>query len=72
MPYYLQGALRKWVDQGITGDSFEKVADNEAITWCSPVVVQLFPKVAGTPAGKLKAYMIWASVDYESQTAHGA
>ena len=55
MPYYLQGALRKWLDQGITGDGFEKVADNEAITWCSPVVVQLLPKVAGTPPDKLES-----------------
>ena len=72
MPYYLQRALRKWLDQGIAGDSFEKVPDNEAITWCSPVVVQLLPMVAGTPPDKLEAHMIRASVDYASQTAHGA
>ena len=37
VPYYLQEPLKKWLDQGLTGDIFEKVPDDEPITWCSPV-----------------------------------
>ena len=52
VPCYLQGPLRKWLDQGIAGEIFEKVPHDEPITCCSPVVVQLKPKVAGTAPDK--------------------
>ena len=63
VPYYLQEPLKKWLDQGLTGDIFEKVPDDEPITWCSPVVVQLKPKFAEVPPEKLEPNMIRASVD---------
>ena len=49
-------------NQGLTGDIFEKVAD-EPITWCSLVVVQLKPKFAEVALEKLEPNMIRASVD---------
>ena len=63
VPYYLQEPLKKWLDQELTGDIFEKVPDDEPITWCSPVVVQLKPKFAEVPPEKLEPNMIRASVD---------
>ncbi|CAH3177125.1 unnamed protein product [Porites lobata] len=57
VPYYLQEPLKKWLDQGLTGDIFEKVPDDEPITWCSPVV-QLKPKFAEVPPEKLEPNMI--------------
>jgi len=35
---------KKWLDQGMREDIFEKIPDGEAITWCSPLVVQPKPK----------------------------
>ena len=46
VPYYLQEPLKKWLDQGLTGDIFKNVPDDEPITWCSLLVVQLKPKFA--------------------------
>ena len=63
VPYYLQEPLKKWLDQELAGDIFEKVPDDEPITWCSPVVVQLKPKFAEVPPEKLEPNMIRASVD---------
>ena len=63
VPYYLQEPLKKWLDQGLAGDIFEKVPDDEPVTWCSPVVVQLKPKFAEVPPEKLEPNMIKASVD---------
>ena len=57
VPYYLQEPLKKWLDQGLIGDIFEKVPDDEPITWCSPVV-QLKPKFAEVPPEKLEPNMI--------------
>ena len=69
VPYYLQGPLRKWLDQSIAGDSFEKLPDDEPVTWCSSVVVHK-PKFAGTPPGKLESHMIIASVDLRFPNQH--
>ena len=44
VPYCLQKPLKKWLDQGVREDIFEKIPDGEAITWCSPLVVQPKPK----------------------------
>ena len=63
VPYYLQEPLKKWLDQGVAGDIFERVPDDEPVTWCSPVVVQLKPKFAETPPEELEPNMIRASVD---------
>ena len=60
--YYLQEQLKKWLDQGLAGDTFEKVPDDEPVTWCSPVVVQLKPKFADIPPKNLEPNTIRASV----------
>ena len=44
VPYHLQKPLKAWLDQGVKEEIFEKVPDGEAITWCSPLVVQPKPK----------------------------
>ena len=49
VPYYLQEPLKKWLDQGLAEDIFEKVPDDEPVTWCSPVVVQLKEGLKPTP-----------------------
>ena len=43
--------------------NFGKVPDDEPITCCSSLVVQLKPKFAEVPPGKLEPKMIRASVD---------
>ena len=63
VPYYLQEPFKKWIDEGVQGDIFEKVPDNEPITWCSPVVVQPKPNFVDTSKELLKPHMIRASVD---------
>lgn len=70
VPYYLQEPLRKWLDQGIDEDIFEKVPDDEPITWCSPIVVQPKPKFAGMSSDKLELHMIRASVDLRVPNKH--
>ena len=42
--YHLQKPLKDWLDQGVKEEIFDKVPDGEAITWCSPLVVQPKPK----------------------------
>ena len=44
VPYHLQKPLKDWLDQGVKQEIFKKVPDGEAITWCSPLVVQPKPK----------------------------
>ena len=61
--YFLQEPLKKWLEQGVNEDIFEKVPDDEPVTWCSPIVVQTKPKFAGTLSDKLEPHMIRASVD---------
>ena len=38
VPYFLQEPLMKWLRQGVNEDIFEKVPDDEPVTWCSPKV----------------------------------
>ena len=45
IPYHLQKPLKDWLDQGVKEEVFEKVPDGEAITCCSPLVVQPKPKI---------------------------
>lgn len=42
--YYLQESLKKWLGQCIEEKIFEEVPEGEAVTWCSPLVVQPKPK----------------------------
>jgi len=63
IPYYLKEPLQKWIDQGVKEDIFEKVPENEPITWCSPIVVQPKPSFNTTPKEDLEPHMIRASVD---------
>lgn len=46
--YFLQKPLKKWLEPDENEDIFEKVLDDEPVTWCSPIVVQPKPKFAGT------------------------
>ena len=62
-PYHLQEPLKQWIEQGLKEDIFEKVPENEPITWCSPLVVQPKPRFAQTPPQELGPHMIRASVD---------
>eukprot|EP00795_Rhopilema_esculentum_P016090 gene16090-7442_t len=62
VPYYLQEPFKQWLDQGVQEDLFEKVPENEPITWCSPVVVQLKPSFINTEKEHLLPQMIHASV----------
>ena len=42
---------------------FDKVPDGEAITWCSPIVVQPKPKFTTVKSEELETQMIRASID---------
>ena len=63
VPYYLQKPLKIWLDKCIDQDLFERVPENEAITWCSPLVVQPKPRFKTVEPDKLEDNMIRASVD---------
>ena len=51
VPYHLQKPLKRWLDEGIKKEIFEKVPTNEAITWSSPLVVEPKPKFTETKNG---------------------
>ena len=70
VPYFLQEPLKKWLEQGVNEDIFEKVPDDEPVTWCSPIVVQPKPKFAGISSDKLEPHMIRASVDLRVPNKH--
>ena len=61
--YYLHEPLKKWIEQGIGEDLFERVAPGAPVTWCSRLIVQPKPKFSKTPKDKLEPNMIRASVD---------
>ena len=61
VPYYLIEPLKNWLEEGIRERIFEKVPKDEAITWCSPLVVQTKPKFIGKE--QLEPNEIRASVD---------
>ena len=63
VPYHLQKPLKAWLDQGVKEEIFEKVPDGEAITWCSPLVVQPKPKFTEMKSEVLESHMITASID---------
>ena len=64
VPYYLQEPLRKWLDECIKQDIFEKVDSSDPITWCSPLVVQPKPRYKNVSRDNLEPHMIRASVDF--------
>ena len=53
--------LKDWLDQGVNEEIFEKVPEGEAISWCSPLVVQ--PKTKIHRDEELESHMIRASID---------
>ena len=55
VPYYLQEPLRKWLDQCIQEEIFEKVEPREPVTWCSPLVVQPKPRFSNPSAFSRRA-----------------
>ena len=59
--YYLQEPLKKWLRQCVEGEIFEEVPEGEAVTWCSPLVVQPKPKFNSVDKEELEPHMI--SVD---------
>lgn len=63
IPYYLQTPLKTWLDKCIDQDLFERIPDNEPITWCSPLVVQPKPRFKHVDNEKLEDNMIRASID---------
>ncbi|XP_053380205.1 uncharacterized protein LOC128548778 [Mercenaria mercenaria] len=63
VPYYLQDPLKKWIDECIEQDIFERVKNGEVVTWCSPLVVQPKPRYNEIDKMKLEPHMIRASVD---------
>ena len=61
--YHLQKPLKDWLDQGVKEEIFEKVPDGEAITWCSPLVVQPKPKFTEMKSEELESHIIRARID---------
>ena len=57
VPYHLQKPLKEWLEQGVKEEIFEKVPDGEAITWCSPLVVQPTPKYTEVKKEELESEM---------------
>ena len=67
VPYYLQEPLRRWLDECIKEEIFEKVEPGEPVTWCSPQVVQPKPRYSKVSKECLEPHMIRAMLTYESQ-----
>ena len=64
VPYHLQKPpLKYWLDQGVMEGIFVKASDGEAITWCSPPVVQPKPKFADVKNEELESHMVRASIN---------
>ena len=63
VPYHLQKPPKDWLDQGVKEETFEKVPDGEASTWCSPLVVQPKPQFTEMKSEELESHMIRASID---------
>ena len=70
VPYHLKRPLKEWLRQGVEGDIFELVPENEPVTWCSPLVIQPKPKFAHTPKEEFGPDMIRASVDLRVPNQH--
>ena len=61
--YYRQERLKKWLGQCVEEEIFKEVPEGEAVTWCSPLLVQPKPKFSAVDKEKLEPHMIRASVD---------
>lgn len=61
--YYLQQPLKKWLEEAVEEEIFEHIPEGEAVTWCSPLVVQPKPRFKKVDRDKLEPHMIRASVD---------
>ena len=71
VPYFLQEPLKNWLEQGVNENIFENVAaEDEPVTWCSPIVVQPKPKFAETSSDKLEPHLIRVSVDLRVPNKH--
>ena len=68
--YYLQEALRRWLDECVKEEIFEKVEPGEPVTWCSPLVVQPKPRYSKVSKESLEPHMIRASVDLRVPNKH--
>ena len=66
--YYLQEPLKQWLRQCVEEEIFEEVPEGEAVTWCSPLVVQPKPKFNTVDKVKLELHMIRASVELRVPT----
>ena len=69
-PYYLQEPLRRWLDECVKDEIFEKVEPGEPVTWCSPLVVQPKPRYSKVGKESLEPHMIRASVDLRVPNKH--
>ena len=70
VPYYLQEPLRRWLDECVKEEIFEKVEPGEPVTWCSPLVVQPKPRYSKVSKECLEPHMIRASVDLRVPNKH--
>ena len=70
--YYLQEPLRRWLDECVKEEIFEKVEPGEPVTWCSPLVVQPKPRYSKVSKECLDPHMIRASVDLRVPNKHMA
>ena len=70
VPYYLQEPLRRWLDECVKEEIFEKVEPGEPVTWCSPLVFQPKPRYSKVSKECLEPHMIRASVDLRVPNKH--
>lgn len=54
--------MKKWLDHCVGEEIFEEVPEGEAVTCCSPLLIQPKPKFNAVDEEKLEAHMIRASV----------
>ena len=66
--YYLQKPLKDWLDQCVEEGIYERVPEEEPISWCSPLVVQ--PKPRFKNEKNFTAQMIRASIDLRIPNKH--
>ena len=61
--YHLQKSLKDCLGQGVKEEVVKKVSSGEAITWCSPLVVQTKPTLTEMKGEELESHMIRASIE---------
>lgn len=54
--------MKKWLNQCVEEEIFEEVPEGEAVTCCSPLLIQPKPKFNAVDEEKLEPHMIRASV----------